>query len=279
MKKVVDFDLEKAKSGAYEIVTRNGHSVRVLCWDKKGEKGEMDEFPIVTLVKKEGGNEIFVAYDKRGRAMSMKSDLNLVLQVDVELLELLTDFEYNVGDLMYGGYIDEINEEGLACVKAKARELLDLAKMELFNEAWFDSHNAKEIDILKSNVSECRISDNLKMVLLERGWDIIDAKNHLATLKDLLMVCTKGKWLDSEKSGVSNVRYSEQMGVIYDCVSGEEISERDVMGLVLRALNYQESEDEDVLKRKREKVERDGRMRKSLTTSKLEGRTSNDVGL
>lgn len=277
MKKAIDFDVEKAKSGIYRVVTKDGRPARIICWDKI----DGGDYCIVALVRNKVGNEITMTYRENGLSNDHFRDdsVDLHLEVDVELLELLTDFECKVGDLMYGGYIDEINEEGVACVKAKASELLDLAKMELFNEAWFESHNAKEIDILKSNVSECRISDNLKMVLLERGWDIIDAKNHLATLKDLLMVCTKGKWLDSEKRGVSNVRYSEQMGVIYDCVSGKEISERDVMDLVLKALNYRESEDEEVLKRKREKVERMGLIRKSLTTSKLEGRTSNDVGL
>lgn len=277
MKKAIDFDVEKAKSGVYQVVTKDGRPARIICWDKI----DGGNYCIVALVRNKVGNEITMTYREDGLSNDHFRDdsVDLHLEVEVELLELLTDFEYKVGDLMYGGYIDEINEEGLACVKAKAGELFDLAKMELFNEAWFDSHNAKEIDVLKSNVSECRISDNLKMVLLERGWDIIDAKNHLATLKDLLMVCTKGKWLDSEKSGVSNVRYSEQMGVIYDCVSGKEISERDVMDLVLKALNYRESEDEEVLKRKRERVERVGRMKKSLTTNKLEGRTSDDVGL
>lgn len=277
MKKAIDFDVEKAKSGVYQVVTKDGRPARIICWDKI----DGGNYCIVALVRNKVGNEITMTYREDGLSNDHFRDdsVDLHLEVEVELLELLTDFEYKVGDLMYGGYIDEINEEGLACVKAKAGELLDLAKMELFNEAWFDSHNAKEIDILKSNVSECRISDNLKMVLLERGWDIIDAKNHLGTLKDLLMVCTKGKWLDSEKSGVSNVRYSEQMGVIYDCVSGKEISERDVMDLVLKALNYREPEEKLRLEMKREKVERVGRIRKSLTTNKLEGKTSNDVGL
>lgn len=150
MKKTIDFDIEKAKSGKYQVVTRDGRSARIICWDKID-----GDFKIVALVKNKDCYEFAQSYKENGSAGEEDFDaLDLHLEVEVEPSELLTDFEYKVGSSMYGSYIDEMNEEGLACVRATARELLDLAKMELFNEAWFDSHNAKEIDVLKSNVSE-----------------------------------------------------------------------------------------------------------------------------
>lgn len=158
MKKTIDFDIEKAKSGEYQVVTRDGRSARIICWDKI----DGGNYCIVALVRNKVGNEVTMTYRENGLSNDhfMDDSIDLHLEVEVEPSELLTDFEYKVGSSMYGSYIDEMNEEGLACVRATARELLDLAKMELFNEAWFDSHNAKETDVLKSNVSE-KIADKL----------------------------------------------------------------------------------------------------------------------
>lgn len=245
MKKRIDFDVEKAKSGVYQVVTRDGRPARIICWDKI----DGGNYCIVALVRNKVGNEITMTYREDGLSNDHFRDdsVDLYLEVDVELLELLTDFEYKVGDLMYGGYIDEINEEGLACVQAKARELMDIAIMEYENEKFFESSNYDN-DRLRTDLGE------------------------------LLKIALRGQWQDSEKSGISNVRYSVQGGVIYDCAGGKEILCNKVIDVVVNALNYRGEEDCE-LKKKREKVERVGRIRKSLTTNKLEGRTSNRAGL
>lgn len=206
--KTIDFDIEKAKSGDYEIITENGLPVRIVCWDKQD-----GVFKIVGLVKNRDGYEFCQSYDENGSAREDDTafDLRLVCP-DPDPMSELTDFEYKVGSSMYGSYIDEINEEGLACVRATARELLDLAKMELFNEAWFDSHNEKETDVLESNVSE--------------------------VLHDVIETALWKHWRGSKLSGVYGIRYTTQGSVIYDCVGGKEVDKNIVLDLVVDALNY-----------------------------------------
>ena len=47
--KLKPFDLEAAKNGA-KVVTRDGHAVRIICYDRKNE-----EYPIVALVGEDEG--------------------------------------------------------------------------------------------------------------------------------------------------------------------------------------------------------------------------------
>lgn len=211
--KIIDFDLEKAKSGEYEIVTKHGVPVRIICWDKQD-----GVFKLVGLVKDTDGCEYCQSYDEHGDAREGDTAFNLQLVCPDPVSEL-TDFEYKVGSSMYGSYIDEMNEEGLACVRATARELLDLAKMELFNEAWFDSHNAKEIDVLKNDgMNDC---DTPTKTFADELWERLNEY-----------------WRPSDKSGVSNIRYTVQGSVIYDCVGGKEIPVCDIVNVVVNALNH-----------------------------------------
>ena len=204
--KTIDFDIEKAKSGNYKIVTKDGRPARIICWDKQD-----GDFKIVALVRDKDGYEYCQSYNVDGKSGECDKDLDLCLQVEVKPSELLTDFEYKVGSSMYGSYIDEMNEEGLACVQATARELLDLAKMELFNKAWFDSHNTKEIDVLKSNSNE--------------------------VLHDVIETALWKHWRSSKLSGVYGIRYTIQGSVIYDCVGGKEVDKNIVLDMVVDALN------------------------------------------
>ena len=60
MKKVLEpFDIEKAKAGA-KVVTRDGKSVRIKCYDKQG-----DDLPIIALINNKGIEEIR-CYDNNG---------------------------------------------------------------------------------------------------------------------------------------------------------------------------------------------------------------------
>lgn len=54
-----EFDLEKAKTG-HPVCTRDGHKVRILCFDKKGHHS------IVALIE-DSGIEVTICYDNRGR--------------------------------------------------------------------------------------------------------------------------------------------------------------------------------------------------------------------
>lgn len=48
-RRLVPFDIEKAKQGA-KVMTRDGHDVRILCYDSKGSTNQ----PIVTNIYREG---------------------------------------------------------------------------------------------------------------------------------------------------------------------------------------------------------------------------------
>lgn len=80
MKKKIQkpFDAEAAKNGAI-IETKNGRSVRILCYDKVS-----DNYPIVALVKSEG-RESCHSYTLNGEAFaSNSSESNLVIVEEVE---------------------------------------------------------------------------------------------------------------------------------------------------------------------------------------------------
>ena len=88
MKKKIQkpFDAEAAKKGAI-IETKNGHSVRILCYDKVS-----DDYPIVALVKSEGHESVH-SYTLNGEAFpSNSSESNLVI------VETLKDPQFEVDD-------------------------------------------------------------------------------------------------------------------------------------------------------------------------------------
>lgn len=75
------FDLDKAKNGA-KVKTRDGHDVRILCYDRKNSDG----YKILALVLKSGDNEIIEAYRCDGRyCRHTESDLDLQI---VEYIEV-----------------------------------------------------------------------------------------------------------------------------------------------------------------------------------------------
>lgn len=75
--KTIEFDLEKAKSGEYEIVTKNGASVRIICWDKQD-----GDFKLVGLVKDTDGYEFCQSYDEHGDAREGDTSFDLRLVTD-----------------------------------------------------------------------------------------------------------------------------------------------------------------------------------------------------
>lgn len=61
--RVIPFDIEKAKQGA-KVVTRDGHNVRILCFDRNS-----DEYPIVVLIqrKDDEDEDAVETYTKNGK--------------------------------------------------------------------------------------------------------------------------------------------------------------------------------------------------------------------
>lgn len=74
--RVIPFDIEKAKQGA-KVVTRDGHDVRILCFDRNS-----DEYPIVVLIqKKDDGDDGVETYTKNGKYVTAgdESDNDLMI--------------------------------------------------------------------------------------------------------------------------------------------------------------------------------------------------------
>lgn len=71
------FDLQKAINGA-ELVTRDGHSARLICHDRKTGKhrGKL----IALVLGKSGFYEQIVQYDEAGRQVDFCKDLDLLIK-------------------------------------------------------------------------------------------------------------------------------------------------------------------------------------------------------
>ena len=74
--KTIDFDIEKAKSGEYQVVTKDGRPARIICWNKND-----GDFKIVALIETEG-YEFSQSYKENGSAGEDDNDLDLQLQVE-----------------------------------------------------------------------------------------------------------------------------------------------------------------------------------------------------
>lgn len=57
------FDLEKYKTGKFDVVTRSGRPVRIICMDIVAQ----DEFTVAGLVKEEDGFEVIRLFNIEGR--------------------------------------------------------------------------------------------------------------------------------------------------------------------------------------------------------------------
>ena len=213
--KTIDFDLEKAKSGEYEIVTKNGAPVRIICWDKQDA-----EFKLVGLVKDTDGYEFCQSYDEHGDARESDTSFDLRLVTDdMPDTDSFTDFEYAVGKEMYGyrclkKAVVDGDQSVIDDVKRAAEQLYKLA------EAQFISEQPVE----QENDGMCDENKPTKMFIDE--------------LRERLELALEKYWQPSDKTGVSVLRYTIQDNVIYDCVSGTEMPICDAVNVVVNALNH-----------------------------------------
>lgn len=211
--RTIDFDLEKAKSGDYEIVTENGLPVRIICWDKQD-----GVFKLVGLVKNRDGYEFCQSYDEHGSAHEDDTAFDLRLVCPDPVSEL-TDFEYAVGKEIYGKQrfvleVDGGNKDIINGAKESAAYLYELAEAEFINKQAFDRENDGMYDENKPT----------KMFIDE--------------FKEYIETALWGRWQSTSLGGVSGIRYTVQGGVIYDCVGAKEIPINKVIEVLLNALNH-----------------------------------------
>lgn len=145
MKKKIQkpFDVEAAKNGAI-IETRNGHSVRILCYDKVS-----DNYPIVALVNSEG-RESCHSYTLNGEAFaSNSSESNLVIVEEVECPKFQVGaFIVINGDVYEVSYIDNTNNlYHFQNVKSGFSQKLPIKNIDNVYNHW-NNNDAKPGDIL-----------------------------------------------------------------------------------------------------------------------------------
>ena len=260
--KNIAFDLKKALSGDYKVVTKSGRPVRILCTDRKES-----DYPIVALVEDEEGYEIAEGYTLEGRYdIEYGLDMDLCLEVGDDYLTAsdLSEFEFALGKKMYGSdvfmtMVERENQEVLSKVVKAASELYDIAETQLINEQeFFKANKDNEKVVLETHVTREGVSDALAKILTDNGikWyrecdkendGMYDSdeptKMFIEEFKDKVETALWGLWQKSDKGSVSNVRYSVQGDVIYDCVGGKEIALNKVIDEVVEALNYERYKD------------------------------------
>lgn len=133
----IPFDVKyrpQIESGEYKVETRDGDSVRIVCWDRKGN------YPVLGLLLNEESNtEFTLSVSEGGRFI----DDTVVSGDDLFLITPepeLTEFERRLAELMYSGcdlegMLEVEGEDGVvtSTIKHAAKELLDLALKELEN--------------------------------------------------------------------------------------------------------------------------------------------------
>ena len=236
MRMFFDFDIDKAKTGDYDIVTNDDLPARIICWDK-----EDGDFCIVALIKDKAGYEFVQSYDEKGCARESDHylDLRLALDCDVTSYDQLSEFEYVLGSYIWSEAILRENDP-VIFVKLKeiASELRELVEPEFVNhKAFYEAYNS-EVDILEKHITEEGISSVLSYILTEKGYVWQKPADATSLLRDTLDIALGGHWHKSDKTGISGQRYSLQGNTIYDCVAGQDVYCNDVLNIVIEALNY-----------------------------------------
>ena len=130
----IPFDIKyrpQIESGEYKVETRNGESVRIICWDKQGE------CPIVVLSCVDGDEGVYT-YHENGHYINNESIYDLFI---ITPEEELTEFEKAVGLVFTDAQLIPRDKDGIAnihdideFIKKKAAELLAIAKKEILKD-------------------------------------------------------------------------------------------------------------------------------------------------
>ena len=130
----IPFDIKyrpQIESGEYKVKTRNGESVRIICWDKQGE------CPIVVLSCVDGDEGVYT-YHENGHCINNESIYDLFI---ITPEEELTEFEKAVGLVFTDAQLIPRDKDGIAnihdideFIKKKAAELLAIAKKEILKD-------------------------------------------------------------------------------------------------------------------------------------------------
>lgn len=210
--KTIEFDLEKAKSGEYEIVTEKGAPVRIICWDKQD-----GVFKLVGLVKDTDGDEFCQSYDEHGDAREGDTSFNLRLVCPdpvSELLELALEKYWRPSDKTGVSVLRYTIQDNVIydCVSGTEMPICDVVNVVVnalnhCNEYWDERNltrkpvdsrpsvtlpNIKdvryeglkqcdEIDVINKHITNTTLSDEVNTRLNNCGWFVCD-KNDIRGL-------------------------------------------------------------------------------------------------
>lgn len=180
--KLVKFEIEKAKSGDYHIVTREGLPVRIICWDALCTNHSCNT-PIIGLVKTTTKNiglgnaykyEICIEYSVRGKVNDYQREDDGIGEYNEDDYDLfLTKDEYDDNIVIISEW-DEPNQYE------------DYLWEKHYESDDTDKRVESEMEILRKHVKKNKISKILERVLRENDLRVYDAQNHSKQVKNII---------------------------------------------------------------------------------------------
>lgn len=178
---LVKFEIEKAKSGKYRIVTREGLPVRIICWDALCTDCSCN-MPIIGLVKITKPNDGFenaykyercVEYSVRGKADDERVGAGYVPTNNKTEDDLfLTKDKYD-GNIVIVSEWDEPNQQE------------DYLWEKHYEPDETDKRVESEMKILRKHVKKHSISEQLRVVMREVGLRVLDEEDYYKRLGDI----------------------------------------------------------------------------------------------
>lgn len=115
------------ESGEYKVETRDGLSVRIICWDRVAKENTDADLNLCVLVQEDGGEAIYY-YHQTGEKLARDEQYDLFI---VTPEPELSEFEKGYMRIVHKMKPEDFNDEGLKIAKEEAAELLALARKEL----------------------------------------------------------------------------------------------------------------------------------------------------
>ena len=119
----IPFDIKyrpEIESGKYKVQTRDGRSVRIICWDRKG-----DDCPIIALLNNTYQEDFYDYFDDGRTTPTLDCGSDLLIITDEPEL---TPFEKAVCNIYLSCGVAELSFQD------KAKELLNIARNEILKD-------------------------------------------------------------------------------------------------------------------------------------------------
>lgn len=158
----IPFDIKyrpQIESGEYKVETRDGRSVRIICWDRVAKENTDDDLNICVLVPEDNGEAVYY-YHQSGKKWVPDERFDLfIITPEPEL----TDYEQSVRVCVVDNLTTHIKDGngsemsstvfiGDETAKKMASELLELARKELIEEQY--TSDPRKTDLYKLGKEE-----------------------------------------------------------------------------------------------------------------------------